>query len=59
MKNKSISLIKMIGEIDKYTLQLISVIQQNKIKGRDIVNHCIKLTEQISKAIIQLDKDNN
>lgn len=59
MKNKSISLIKMIGEIDKYTLQLISVIQQNKINGKDIVNHCIKLTEQISKAIMQLDKDNN
>ena len=59
IKNKSISLIKMIGEIDKCTLQIISVVQQSKIQGKDIVNHCIKLTEQISKALMQLDKDNN
>jgi|GEM_PF-4787119 len=59
IKNKSISLIKMIGEIDECTLQMISVVQQRKIKGKDIVNHCIKLTEQINKALMQLDKDNN
>lgn len=59
IKNKSISLIKIIEEIDECTLQMISLVQQSKIKGIDMVNHCIKLTGQINKAIIQLDKDNN
>lgn len=59
IKKQSKTLIKQIGIIDKYTFQLISLLQSNETKSNDIILHCHKLIEQINITIITLDKDNN
>ena len=59
IKNKSILLINLIGEIDRNTLQIMPLIQKNKIESGDVIKHCNNLIGQIDKALMQLDKDNN
>lgn len=57
IRNKSISFVNMIGEIDESTLQIISLVQESK--SNNIVNHFLKLIKQIDKTIVQLDQENN
>lgn len=59
IKNKSILLINLIGEIDRNTLRIMPLIQKSKIESDAIIKHCNILMGQIDKALMQLDKDND